>query len=108
MKTWLLGAICFFSSLANAESVVVKYRGVVDLAFFQCESIDLSSFISRVCYDSREQYMVINLNGTYYHYCAIGADVVSELKSAASMGRYYNAQIKGRFDCRINRMPSYR
>lgn len=30
-----------------------------------------------------------------------------KLLNAESMGRYYNARIKGNFDCRVNRMPSH-
>jgi len=44
------------SSIANAEMVYVKYRGPVDTAHFQCESISRSSFINRVCYDGSNQY----------------------------------------------------
>jgi hypothetical protein len=51
--------------------------------------------------------MLINLNGIYYHYCAIDAGMVASLISADSMGRFYNAAIKSRFDCRVNRVPSY-
>ena len=92
---------------ARAESVNVKYRGVVDLAPFTCESITRSSFIERVCYDPKNTYMLIELNGTWYHYCEIDEDTVSNLLAAESMGRYYSASIKGRFDCRTHRVPDY-
>ena len=45
--------------------------------------------------------------GTYYHYCAIDADTISSLLSAPSMGRFFNSEIKGRFDCRVNPVSSY-
>jgi len=93
---------------ANAETVYVKYRGLVDLAPFTCETVTRSSLVQRVCYDSREQYMIINLQGTYYHYCEIDAGTVDQLRIAQSMGRFYNAAIKGRFDCRTRRVPPYR
>jgi hypothetical protein len=44
--------------------------------------------------------MLISLNGTFYHYCGIDADTVSSLLNAPSMGRFYNASVKGYFDCR--------
>jgi hypothetical protein len=94
-------------SLARAESVYVKYRGEVNLKSFDCTDIAKSSFIKRVCYDETNEYMLINLNGTYYHYCAIDDDTVSELLAADSMGRFYNTNIKGNFDCRKNRVPAY-
>ena len=49
--------------------------------------------MKRVCYDKSQQYMVIDLNGTYYHYCEIDAVTVSELLAAPSLGTYYNARI---------------
>ena len=94
-------------SLARAESVHVKYRGEVDLKPFDCTDIARSSFIRRVCYDGRNEYMLISLNGTFYHYCEIDPGTVSSLLTAPSMGRFYNANIKGDFDCRVHRVPGY-
>lgn len=95
------------STAVLAEVVNVKYRGAVDLAPFQCESVNRSSLVTRVCYDRKEQYMVIGLQGTYYHYCEIDAGTAAALRSAESMGRFYNSNIKGRFDCRSRRVPTY-
>ena len=100
--------LLFAFTFAAAETVNVKYRGPVDLAPFACESVSRSSLVKRVCYDKREQYMIINLQGTYYHYCGIDAGTVGQLQNADSMGRYYNAAIKGRFDCRTGRVPAYK
>jgi hypothetical protein len=100
-------AISIWSSAVRAESVYVKYRGEVDLKPFDCSEITRSSFINRVCYDRRNKYMLISLNGTFYHYCEIDAGTVSSLLSAASMGRFYNAGIRGQFDCRVHRVPEY-
>ncbi len=100
--------LCSVVGLANAETVNVKYRGPVDLKTFTCEAIARSSLVKRVCYDQREQYMIINLQGTYYHYCEIDARTVTALFGASSMGRYYNAAIKGNFDCRTRRVPAYK
>lgn len=112
MRSHILGiAIALtlgISGAAHADAVNVKYRGVVDLAPFQCESVSRSSLVTRVCYDRKEQYMVIGLQGTYYHYCEIGAGTVAALRGAESMGRFFNSNIKGRFDCRTNRVPVYR
>jgi hypothetical protein len=92
---------------AQAETVVVRYRGSVDLAPFECETITRSSFIERVCYDAGNAYMLIDLKGAWYHYCEIDKGTVSALLGAESMGRFYNAEIKGRFDCRTHRVPAY-
>src|SRR6266480_3326650 len=95
-------AVALFAapSIARAESVYVKYRGEVDLKFFDCTDITRSSFIGRVCYDPPNEYMLISLNGTFYHYCEVDPSTVSFLLNAPSMGRFYNVSIKGRFDCR--------
>jgi len=108
---WSAIVIGFFlaisATVARGETVQVKYRGEVDLKPFDCADITRSSFIRRVCYDQANGYMLINLNGTYYHYCQIDAATVAAFTTADSMGRYFNAEVKGRLDCRINRIPMY-
>jgi multidrug efflux pump subunit AcrB len=52
-------------------------------------------------------YDLISVNGTFYHYCEIDAGTVSSLLSAPSIERFYNARIKGQFDCRVHRGPEY-
>ena len=89
------------------EVVTVKYRGLVSLAPFKCDAVTRSSFIERMCYDAANSYMLIDLSGTWYHYCEIDADTVSNLMAADSMGQFYNQSIKGRFDCRTHRVPQY-
>jgi len=93
---------------AQAEVVDVKYRGLVDLKSFTCADT-VSSFVNMVCYDKTNSYMLILLKDTWYHYCEIDERTVASLISADSVGRYYNASIKGTskdgpFDCRTH-MP---
>lgn len=106
----ILPILCLFLALMNqseaAETVFVKYRGPVDLSKFSCESIVRSSLVQRVCYRSNANYMVINLAGTYYHYCRIDPATARQLLSASSMGRYFNQYIKGNFDCRLGGVPN--
>jgi len=94
-------AVSICATAVRAESVYVKYRGEVDLRLFDCTDITRSS------YDRHNEYMLISLNGTFYHYCEIDTGTVSFLLDAPSMGRFYNTNIKGRFDCRVNRVPAY-
>lgn len=111
----LLLAVLMFSLTArpaNAETVYVKYRGLVDLTPFDCKFESRSSLINRICYDAANEYMIIQLREIYYHYCEIDAGTVVALKTAESMGRYYKAYIKGSgqdgpFDCRTHRVPKY-
>jgi len=92
---------------ASAEVIDVKYRGPLDLTPFACTDVTRSSFIRRVCFDKSKSYMVISLNGTYYHYCSIPATTVDALLSADSMGRFFNAHVKGQYDCGLNPVPKY-
>jgi hypothetical protein len=92
---------------ANAETVIVKYRGAVDLKPLKCETIYQSSVVKRLCYDAKEGYVVVNLNGTYHQYCEVPAFVVSGWRASNSMGDYFNKNVKGHFDCRVNRVPAY-
>jgi hypothetical protein len=94
-------------NLLHAETVQVKYRGTVDLKPFACTDVTRSSFIRRVCFDKMNSYMLIDLAGTYYHYCEIDGGTVSTLLAAESIGRFYNSAIKGQFDCRTHRVPNY-
>lgn len=108
---WLCFIIMVAGTLASAagraESVSVKYRGPVDLAPFACSTIERSSFIHRVCYDHVNAYMIVRLNNIYYHYCNIDSGTVDAFLAAASMGRFFNASIKGHFDCRTGHVPKY-
>jgi hypothetical protein len=100
------------STSVNSGTVGVKYRGIIDLKPFTCTDTPRSSFIQRVCYDKAQSYMLINLRGTYYHYCELPMATFDALMSAPSMGRFYNQNIKGTgsdgpFDCRTHRVPAY-
>jgi KTSC domain-containing protein len=104
----LAGASVISPTLSTAETVVVKYRGPVDLSPFACEWVTRSSVVKRLCYDAREKYVIVNLTGTYYHYCEVPPDLVAAWRQADSMGRFYNGRVKGRFDCRVLRVPPYK
>ena len=100
------------STSVSAETVNVKYRGVVDLTSFVCTDTPRSSFIQRVCYDKAHSYMLINLRGTYYHYCELQVATFDAFVTAPSMGQFYNQNIKGTgsdgpFDCRTHKVPAY-
>ena len=96
----------------SSETADVKYRGVVDLKPFACTDTPRSSFIQRVCYDKAQSYMLINLRGTYYHYCELPPVTFDAFITAPSMGQFYNQKIKGTgsdgpYDCRTHRVPNY-
>jgi hypothetical protein len=104
--------VLLFTAEDRAETVDVKYRGRVDLKTFECNDINRSSFIQRVCYDKPQRYMIISLRGTYYHYCELPPATFDALMGAPSMGQFYNQNIKGSgsdgpYDCRTHRVPTY-
>lgn len=94
----------------EAEFINVKYRQEeVDIAHPRWEFLDTqgSSFIQGAWYDQKEEYMIIRLSGTYYHYCAFPSSVWRNFKSTSSFGGDYNRYIKGNYDCREHRVPQY-
>jgi KTSC domain len=104
--------LLLFTAEVRSETIDVKYRGPVDLKTFECRDTQRSSFIQRVCYDEPQSYMIINLKGTYYHYCELPAATYDALMVAPSMGQFYNQNIKGNgsdgpYDCRTHRVPNY-
>jgi hypothetical protein len=104
--------LLLFTAEVRSETVDVKYLGPVDLKTFECRDINGNSFIQRVCYDKAQSYMIISLRGTYYHYCELPPATLGGLMGAASMGQFYNQNIKGSgsdgpYDCRTHRTPGY-
>jgi hypothetical protein len=108
----LITAALAGATWAEAETIDVKYYGALDLKSFACTDITRSSFINRACYDKAKQFMVVQLQGTYYPYCEMPAATYDAFLNASSMGQYYNANIKGSgkdgpFDCRTHAKPTY-
>lgn len=98
----------------EAETVDVKGRGPVDLKAFNCQDVTRSSIIGRVCYDDANQYMLVQRNGIYDHYCELPKAARDALLNAPSMGQYFNANIEapgldanGPYHCRAHKVPSY-
>ena len=89
--------------------IYVKYRtnGPVDIHASNFEPLNKSGAIVRgAWYDKSQEYMIIDLNGTYYQYCGIQASTWDWLKSVDS-DAYYQTDIRGDFDCRVNHVPDY-
>jgi hypothetical protein len=45
----------------SSEVVDVKYRGLINLSAFKCQSTERSSFINRVCYNAVKSYMIVQI-----------------------------------------------
>ena len=111
MKKILLISLLFIglSSTTFAKDIYVKYRGAVDVSngHFQQLSLKGSSLVKNMYHDKGNSYLLVKLKSTYYHYCSIPQNIVSDWRSSSSLGRYYNYNIKGNYDCRVNPIPSY-
>lgn len=107
MRLMVIIVILLSSVSMASDRVSVRYHGPVDLDRMDCEPVTRSSFIQRICYNEADAYAVVNLNEVYYHYCEIPASVIAQWFEAASMGGFYNARVKGRFDCRDATPPAY-
>jgi KTSC domain len=92
------------STIANAESVFVKYQGVVDLSGFEC-TLTESSFVHKICYQAENRYLVVLLGSTYYHYCRMSKDIYEQWMRSDSKGTFYNTTVRGKFDCRLGGIP---
>lgn len=109
----LIGVVILFavfaSSGSNSGYVNIKYReDKVNISASNFEPLDKSdTTVKGAWYDSVNEYLVIKLGSTYYHYCGMPNGTWSGLKSSASLDEYYQQDIKGNFDCRENPAPSY-
>jgi KTSC domain len=99
-----LAAIMLLVPPALAAEVDVRHRGRLSLDDFDCSAVE-SSFIRRVCYDEENRYMLIQFGSVWYHYCNVPVEMVTGLLEAESAGRYFNANVRGRFGCRANQAP---
>ena len=101
--------IVFLSLSVSAKDIYVKYRGYVnvDNGYLKHLNIGYSSKVKDMYYDKTNNYLLVKLNSTYYHYCGINQSVVNQWTTTSSLGRYYLKNIKGNYDCRIYPMPMY-
>jgi KTSC domain-containing protein len=83
------------ASWADVETVDVERRGAVDLTPFACQDITRSSLVNRVCYDAADRAMIVQVKNAYSQYCNVPEAARDSFLNAPSMGRYYNANIKG-------------
>lgn len=108
---WLACLLPVTVNVTLAEQLLtVKYRATpVDVDGPHFEPLDTanSSFIRGAWYDKSKQYMLINLQGTNYHYCGLDAQTWNDFKASESFGKSYHARIKGQFDCRQTPAPEY-
>lgn len=57
-----------------------------------------SSMISEVQYDSDKKLLTLNFNGPKYEYKEVPAQVYTDLINAESIGKYFIAHIKNKYE----------
>ncbi len=92
-----------------ASNIYVQYRGNVnvDNGYFEQINLKESRFVKEMYYDTGNKYLIVRLKNKYYHYCSIPKSTVNKWTSSSSLGKFYNLNIKGNYDCRINPVPTY-
>lgn len=87
--------------------ITVKYRATpVDVAApYFTHAYGGGDGISDAWYDKANQYLLIGINGTFYHYCRVPEGVWASV-SGMSMSSY-RSLLKGSCDCRLGGVPSY-
>lgn len=96
-----------FQSDIISETIFIKYKGEVTLEQTLLTEIKLneSELVKRIFYDKRNQYLVVKLKHTYYHYCGIPPSKLKQWIQADSLGAYYRRHIRSNYDCRYSRVP---
>lgn len=108
LTTLLLVTAFSYSTAFACNAAYVKYRDThVCLDQFEYQDTSRNSFVKGAWYDASNDYMVLSLKGTKYHYCRMPDSVWNAFKGAFSYGRFYSANLKGKYDCRLGGVPSY-
>jgi KTSC domain len=83
------------ASWTDAETVAVENRGTVNLKPFACQDITRSSLVNRVCYNTSDRSMIVQMNAVYFQHCGVPQATLDTFLNAPSMGQYYKARIAG-------------
>ena len=90
---------------SSCETINVKYRSPQKLTL--CSDVfsqlpNSSGTVREAFYDSLRSYMIVNLNGTNYHYCRFPSDAWRKWSSTLNKYAFYERDIRGNYDCRLN------
>ena len=101
---------------ALGADLYVKYRGIVDTElvnkrtgrpYFDELKLKNSSLVKGMYYDQANNYLLVRLRNTWYHYCEIPPKEVRSWQYSQSLGSHYHSFIKGGYDCRTGFVPKY-
>ena len=95
---------------SDSGSIEVKYRNdrvPVGNDSFETLGFTSDSTVKNAWYDASEEYLVIRLNSTNYHYCEVPRSVWDGLKDTGSPYTHYQDALRGNYDCRTHHLPTY-
>lgn len=110
MKSLIILIFFILSFNLSARAIDVKYKDTpvdVDNGHFKEINLKSSSFVKEMFFDGQENYLLVRLKNTFYHYCGINKQVIKTWVNSSSLGRYYLNNIKGNYDCRVYPLPNY-
>lgn len=81
------------------ETVSLRDGRKIVLDRFQCENIERSSFLKRVCHDPNTNQAVIYVNTSYYIYCRVTETAIEDMFNSSSMGRFFNQHFRNQREC---------
>ena len=90
--------------------VAVRYRDdLVDLSHnrFDVFIPEDQTLVNGLWYDKANKYLIISLNGVYYHYCDLSEDVLLDLKTTVDIAEFYKNEIYETHDCHLGNIPRY-
>ena len=107
----IITALFIFTGCSNTENFVnIKYRDSdvnIAASYFEEADIIANNLVDGAWYDESNKYMIIKLNGTYYHYCDMPTIAWEGLEGSNDPEDYYDDRIKGNYDCRLGYIPTY-
>jgi hypothetical protein len=81
------------------ETVSLRDGRKIVLDRFQCENIERSSLLKRVCHDPNKNQAVIYVNTSYYIYCRVTDIAIEDMFNSTSMGRFFNQNFRNQREC---------
>jgi hypothetical protein len=77
----------------TSERVEVRGRGAVDLLTFECRDVNRSTVVQRVCYETAQRTLLVEVKGAYQQFCNLPAETYAAFMGAPSMGLFFNRNI---------------
>ena len=83
-------------------------RSHVDVSGFDHFEFEDDDELPEAWYDAENEYLLLCLEDTVYHYTRVPADVWTELKGEEDAMSFYEMEIEGNYDARDGGVPSYK